>query len=787
MPPSSPPPSVLPSVVPVSLSLTFLALALFAPPLTGCGGRTGLSVDGDDSGLDGSVLDQSDPLDGDLTDVGPEDLGTPDMDVVTPGTVRCRADMLVVAPRNPVMLEAQHGEGLEDVVGGWSVLDSTSMDPPDLTPTEGLLATLLPTEEGRYSVRYEVTSPSGEVLGCTLVINARPVPPVAQCPMGPLTVLVDTPLSVTGTATDDDTVATVAWSLTSSPMGAQVTLVNGDAGVAEFTSDTAGTHTLTFTARDNDDARGTCTVDVRVMTPPVVTCPTSPVMGMSQQPVMLTATATDERRIVTRSWAMVSQPPMVNVSPNPANANTTTLLPPRQGQYVLRFSAMDDDGLTSSCDVQVQVANAPPTVMCPMRARGIIDRPLALVGTAMDDEGITSVAWTVTQRPAGAVTSFTPGNALSTRFLSNTPGLHTLTLEVADADGERASCMMEVLMTTRPTVTCPTSPVAAETRSPVTLTATAVDDGRVVSTNWEFLSRPAMSTVPPGATPGLTKTFTPDRVGSYELEFEAIDDDGLSSTCQVTVEAAPSEPILTCPSVVTVRPLRIATITATLVASDAPLTSILWTGGMFPAGSTAPGPSPANQLVTRFEPDIVGEYPLRLDVTDGNGFDAGCDVLVRAVSDEGLRVEMFWSTPNTDMDVHVMDPAGTRWFTALDCNYSNCRGGTGLPWGDAGTVDNPRLDIDDTNGYGPENINIQEPVPGTYRVAVDAFRGGGNVSVRIYCGGSVTTPVATFGPSLLPGTGWMWRVADVTVRGPGDCTVTPLAAPVLEDMDSAPR
>ena len=92
-----------------------------------------------------------------------------------------------------------------------------------------------------------------------------------------------------------------------------------------------------------------------------------------------------------------------------------------------------------------------------------------------------------------------------------------------------------------------------------------------------------------------------------------------------------------------------------------------------------------------------------------NALEAG----ISALSDEGLRVEMFWSTPNTDMDVHVMDPAGTRWFTALDCNYSNCRGGTGLPWGDAGTVDNPRLDIDDTNGYGPENINITRAAAGS--------------------------------------------------------------------------
>ncbi|MBK6578313.1 MAG: hypothetical protein IPG17_19370 [Sandaracinaceae bacterium] len=767
-------------------SLACLTFALLATAQTGCGGRTGLSPDPDESRSDGGLQDQSISLDGDVPpDGGPEDLGTPDMDVVLPGTIRCRADMLVVAPRRPVQLEAQHGEGLEDVIGGWSVVESTSIVPPELTPPEGLLATLLPAETGRYSVRYEVTSPTGELLSCTLVINAQPVPPVAQCPMSPLTVRVNTPLMVTGTATDDDGLSTLAWSLTSAPMGAQVQLVNGDAGVAEFTSNASGVHRLTFTATDTDGARGTCTLDVRVMTPPTVTCPDSPVQGISQQPVTLTAAAIDERSVVTRGWSVVSQPPMANVSPMPANGNGTTILPPRQGEYVLRYSATDDDGLTSSCDVLVDVANAPPMVVCPEATRGIIDRPLMLTGSATDDEGIASVMWSVTQRPAGAVTSLSPANALATSLLSDTVGPHTLTLTVADADGASASCTVDVLMTAGPRVTCPASPVAAETRSPVTLNATATDDGRVVRTAWQVLSTPMSSTVAPGPYPGLSVTFTPDRVGPYVLEFEAIDDDGLSGTCQVTVEAAPSAPVLTCPAVVTVRPLRPATVTATLVASDAPLTTISWTQGAYPDGSTAGGPSPSNQLSTQITPDIVGEYPLRLDVEDGNGFTAGCDVLVRAVSDEGLRVEVFWDTAGTDMDVHVMDPAGTRWFTPLDCHYANCR--SSLPWGGPGTEDNPRLDIDDVNGFGPENINIQEPVPGTYRVAIDAFRGRGNVSVRIYCGGTVTVPVAEFGPSLLAATGFMWRVADVTVRGPGDCTITPVGMPVMEDMTTAPR
>jgi hypothetical protein len=403
---------------------------------------------------------------------------------------------------------------------------------------------------------------------------------------------------------------------------------------------------------------------------------------------------------------------------------------------------------------------------------------------ATDDEGVARVQWTVVSTPPGASTNLTAATSLDTGFRSNRGGLHTLRFEAFDADGASASCMVDVTVLTPPDVVCPPGPVAAQTRSPVTLMADVMDDGVVVDTHWTILTLPAASAVRPGPYPGQRVEFTPDRVGDYQLEFEATDDDGLSSTCQVTVAAAPSAPVLSCPAVVTVRPLRVANVEATLVAADAALTSVLWSRVTYPDGSTAGGPSPADQLLTRITPDIVGEYELRLDVQDANGFTAGCDVQVRAVSDEGLRVELFWNS-FADMDVHVMDPAGTRWFTDLDCYYANCRGG--LPWGGPLAEDNPRLDIDDTNGFGPENINIEVPVPGVYRVAVDAFRGGGNVSVRIYCGGSVSVPVATFGPTSLPATGWMWRVADVEIRGPGDCTVLPLGAPTNENINTAPR
>jgi hypothetical protein len=84
------------------------------------------------------------------------------------------------------------------------------------------------------------------------------------------------------------------------------------------------------------------------------------------------------------------------------------------------------------------------------------------------------------------------------------------------------------------------------------------------------------------------------------------------------------------------------------------------------------------------------------------------------------------------------------------------------------------LEFDDVVGFGPENINIERPADGTYRVAIDAFRGAANTTVRIYCGGSTAEPRQTFGPVFIDsGPNDFWRVADVTISG-ASCTITDL-------------
>jgi uncharacterized protein YfaP (DUF2135 family) len=52
-----------------------------------------------------------------------------------------------------------------------------------------------------------------------------------------------------------------------------------------------------------------------------------------------------------------------------------------------------------------------------------------------------------------------------------------------------------------------------------------------------------------------------------------------------------------------------------------------------------------------------------------------------------------------------------------DCYYAN----PNPNWGDPGGADDPRLALDDRTGYGPENIQLNEPYVGDYEVYVNVF------------------------------------------------------------------
>ena len=75
-----------------------------------------------------------------------------------------------------------------------------------------------------------------------------------------------------------------------------------------------------------------------------------------------------------------------------------------------------------------------------------------------------------------------------------------------------------------------------------------------------------------------------------------------------------------------------------------------------------------------------------------------------------------------DLDLHLAHPTATAWFDRdLDCHYRNPT----PSWGN-GLTQSATLDVDDTDGAGPEKISLQEPEDTTdlgapYRVAVHYY------------------------------------------------------------------
>lgn len=180
--------------------------------------------------------------------------------------------------------------------------------------------------------------------------------------------------------------------------------------------------------------------------------------------------------------------------------------------------------------------------------------------------------------------------------------------------------------------------------------------------------------------------------------------------------------------------------------SGAPLASYEWEIISKPNGSSATLPFTSANQIPGFYADLAGSYIAQLTVTNQMGLLDSCLVTLQSLPSQDLWVEMFWEQTD-DMDLHLVAPGGSYDDWDTDCYYSNCVNG-GPDWGILGdSSDDPRLDLDDIDGMGPENINIYTPQSnGTYTVYVHDYTGSAmygdtygpnNVTVNVYLNGSL--------------------------------------------------
>ena len=167
------------------------------------------------------------------------------------------------------------------------------------------------------------------------------------------------------------------------------------------------------------------------------------------------------------------------------------------------------------------------------------------------------------------------------------------------------------------------------------------------------------------------------------------------------------------------------------------------------------------------EVNVAGSYHLELHAVDETGENTwiAWSGTVEVVPDQAIHVELLWTTPadpdesdegpgaGSDLDLHFQQDAFAQgpdidqdgepdgWFDQpFDCFWFNPHPN----WGSANpnVDDDPGLDRDDTDGAGPENLNLNMPEDGLYRVGVhywnDHAYGNAFATVRIYLFGNLT-------------------------------------------------
>ena len=174
------------------------------------------------------------------------------------------------------------------------------------------------------------------------------------------------------------------------------------------------------------------------------------------------------------------------------------------------------------------------------------------------------------------------------------------------------------------------------------------------------------------------------------------------------------------------------------------------------------GPDSGKWLVKNTDPDTP---EVAVNVS-GNG-------VPPPLEDIALHIQVDWDANSCDVDTHLLYPGGDLFTCPDDCFY----GDANPDWGTAGDyLDDAFLDYDDVDGYGPENINVQEPQPGKYRVVIHYFADSHdtsaststNVTVKVYLSGVLA---GTYGPQHLQSTNDLWQVVDVDMPSG---TLTPL-------------
>ncbi len=298
-----------------------------------------------------------------------------------------------------------------------------------------------PGQEGSYQVLYTVVDNGGLQDTCSAQITVLPAavnhPPVCQvAPPGPFTIEVGELLAFTVLGSDPDSMDAITLSVSSLPSGAVMNpalpLPGPASGISSDFSWTPapgqeGSYQVLYTVEDNGGLQDTCSAQITVLPaavnhPPV--CQVSlagPVIIEEGDPLSFTVSASDPDSVDTITLSVNALPAGATMTPplpfsGPAGGIASvfdwTPASGQSGNYTISYMVLDDQGASSTCNVEITV-NAPVVdTISPSCAvtGGSAGPPATLEITIQDDEsGLAQINVLIANNASINIPPFTVG------------------------------------------------------------------------------------------------------------------------------------------------------------------------------------------------------------------------------------------------------------------------------------------------------------------------------------------------------------------------------------------
>ncbi len=250
----------------------------------------------------------------------------------------------------------------------------------------------------------------------------------------------------------------------------------------------AGTNRATLKITDGPHT-ATDSVEITVSTSgPIATASGEPVLGISPLSVSFTGTGSDpDGKIVLYEWDFEGDGTFDWHSLAGGSAVHTYT---KEETYRAQFKVTDNDGLTDTKEVTVEVGKAQPIAVASADPEGGYP-PLEVSFSAKgsDDPGTGSIVLYEWDFEGDGTYDFSSPDTGETSFIYSAAGTFTATLRVTDDDNNQVSdtVAIEVVPPWMPTATAKADPVTGTTPLSVEFTGTAVDlDGTIAKYHWNF-------------------------------------------------------------------------------------------------------------------------------------------------------------------------------------------------------------------------------------------------------------------------------------------------------------